>query len=53
MNKKLLLGLVLVLGLVAGQSYASEPDSDAFDQTRENSVLESYNRAMFDFNNYF
>ena len=53
MNKKLLLGLFLVFGLVAGQSYASEPDSDAFDQTRENSVLESYNRAMFDFNNYF
>lgn len=53
MNKKLLLGLFLVFGLIAGQSYASEPDSDAFDQTRENSVLESYNRAMFGFNNYF
>lgn len=53
MNKKLLLGLALAFNLIIGQSYASEPEGDTFDQTRENSVLESYNRAMFDFNNYF
>ena len=53
MNKKLLLGLVLVFGLWTVSAKASETEADAFDQSHENSVLESYNRAMFDFNNYF
>lgn len=53
MNKKLFLGLFLAFGLLSTPTKANDTEPDAFEQPRENSTLEAYNRAAFTFNNYF